>query len=125
MNAVRGLAAGSCGGVLEGAVESTRTGADRFWQGSRASAAGRGEGGAAFCDIPRDASGAQAGGGVLSLLEHALCAFEVLRPAAGDEPTGPADVGAGEEQRRAEASLDLSGACRYHVTGSNTTEGDL
>ena len=38
-----------------------------------------------------------------------LRAVEVLGPAAGDERAGPAGVGAGEEQRRAEPLLDLGG----------------
>ncbi len=71
--------------------------------------ADRREGGATLRDFPRDALRAQALGGVLGLLEHVLGAVEVLGPAAGDQRAGPAGAGAGEEQRRAEALLDLGG----------------
>ncbi len=73
------------------------------------STADPGQGGTALRDFPGDALGAQALGGVLGLLEHVLCAVEVLGPAAGDQRAGPVSAGAGEEQRRAEALLDLGG----------------
>jgi hypothetical protein len=41
--------------------------------------------------------------GALGLLEHVLCAVDVLGP--GDERTDPAYVGAGKEQRRAEPRI--------------------
>jgi hypothetical protein len=50
-------------------------------------------------------------GGVLSPLEHLLCAFEVLGPTAGDERTGRAGVGAGEDRgapRRSSISAAVS-----------------
>ena len=59
----------------------------------------RGQGGAALRDFPGDPVRAQTTRGVLGLLEHGLCAVEVLGPAAGDESAGPAYVGAGQAQR--------------------------
>ena len=63
----------------------------------------RGQGAPALRDFSSDKYPAQALGGLLGLLEHALCAVEVLGPAAVDQRAGPAGVGAGQQQWRSEA----------------------
>ena len=75
----------------------------------------RREGGATLGGFPRDALRSQAPGCLLGLLEHVSCAREVLGALAGDQRAGPACVGAGEEQRRTEPPLDLSGGGKVAV----------
>lgn len=66
-------------------------------------------GGTALRDFPCHRSRAQPLGGHLRLFEDGPCALEVLGPAAGDKRSGPAGVGAGEEQRCTEPLVDLGG----------------